>query len=202
MTHDPGNRQSRFRRLAISTGSFLLLLTGAGCAWTFTPSYSLYRIKQALEAHDYAAFSHYVDVDSVLDHALDEFVESKEKNAEEPGRRGSLARALRKGFLKNFARDARDVVKAGLEIAVEQAVKDRDHPLPEIPAFAVIGALWYKRADGDTASFPVKVKKGKQIEIKARQTPEGLWRVVEVANLPALLPTLKSHHTGDQPENG
>jgi hypothetical protein len=88
-----------------------------------------------------------------------------------------------------------------LEIVVEQTVKDREHPLPEIPAFAVVAALWQGHAEGDTLSFPVKVKKGQQIGVKTRQTPEGLWRVVEVANLRALLPTLKARHSTDQAEN-
>src|SRR6266508_6950601 len=118
MTGDPDRQatQSRFRRLMVGASLLVLLLAGAGYAWTFTPSYSLYRIKSALEAHDYPAFSRYVDVDSVLDHALDEFVENKEKSPEEPVPRGPLARALRKGFLTRFARDAREVVKAALEV--------------------------------------------------------------------------------------
>ena len=204
MTGDPEGQAvpSRFRRRLVGVGICVLLLGGAGYAWTFTPSYSLYRIKSALEAHDYPAFSRYVDVDSVLDHALDQVVENKEKSPEEPAPHGPLARALRKGFFKRFARDAREVVKAGLEVAVEQKVKDRDHPPPQIPAFAVIGALWYGRGDGGTVSFPVKVKKGKQIEVKARQTPAGLWRVVEVSNLSAFLPTLKPRQSAEQPGNG
>ncbi|TMA51093.1 MAG: DUF2939 domain-containing protein [Deltaproteobacteria bacterium] len=105
---------SRFRRRLVGAGICVLLLGGAGYAWTFTPSYSLYRIKSALEAHDYPAFARYVDVDSVLDHALDEVVENKEKSPEEPAPQGPLARALRKGFLKRFSRDAREVVKSGL----------------------------------------------------------------------------------------
>src|SRR5439155_16181058 len=198
MTGDPEGQAvpSRFRRRLVGVGIFVLLLGGAGYAWTFTPSYSLYRIKSALEAHDYPAFSRYVDVDSVLDHALDEVVENKEKSPEEPAPQGPLARALR------IARHARKVIKAGLEVAVEQTVKDRDHPPPQIPALAVIGALWYGRADGDTVSFPVKVKKGKQLEVTARQTPEGLWRVVQVSNLSALLPTLKPRQSVEQPGNG
>jgi hypothetical protein len=180
------------RRFTVGGGIVLLLAAGAGYAWTFTPSYSLYRIRQALETHDYILFTRYVDVDSVLDHGLDEVVGNEEKNAEGREPHGPLAKALRKGLLKNFARDARAVVKAGLDIAVEQAVKNRESQLPEIPASAVVVALWAGRAAGDTRSYPIKFKGGKQSEVKARQTPEGLWRVVEVENLPALLPALKS----------
>src|SRR5712691_4985572 len=94
---------SWLRRFTVGGGIVLLLAVGVGYAWTFTPSYSLYRIRQALETHDYVLFARYVDVDSVLDHGLDEVVGNEEKNAEGREPRGPLAKALRKGLLKNFA---------------------------------------------------------------------------------------------------
>jgi hypothetical protein len=194
--------RSGTRRFLIGSGILLLLLAGVGYAWTFTPSYSLYRIRQALNAHDYATFSHYVDIDSVLDHGLDEFAGQKDQSADEPTPRSPLGKILRKGLLKNFASEARDILKAGLEIAVEQAVKSQERPLPEIPPLAVVAALWYRRADDDTVRFPIKIKKGQQIEVRARQTPAGLWRVVEINNLPALLPALKSRRAHNSAENG
>jgi len=201
MTPDSDKRPSWLRRFLIGSALFALLLVGGRYAWTHTPSYSLYQIKQALETHDYALFTQYVDVDSVLDHALDELTDTGEKNTKGREPHGSLAKALRKGLLKNFARDARAVVKAGLEIAVEQAVKNRESQLPEIPASAVVAALWVGRAEGDTANFPIRVKKGDQIEVKVRKTPEGRWRVVEIENLSALLPALKSRSAPAQTEH-
>jgi hypothetical protein len=200
MTPDSAKGSSWPRRFLIGAALLVLLLVGGGYAWTRTPSYCLYQIKQALETHDYPLFTQYVDVDSVLDHALDELTGQGEKSAEEPTPRGSLAKALRKGLLKNFARETRAVVKASLEIVVEQAVKNRESQLPEIPASAVVATLWVGRAEGDTANFPIKVKKGDQIEVKARQTPEGLWRVVEIENLSALLPSLKSRSAPEKTE--
>jgi len=140
--------------------------------------------------HDYERFSQYVNVDHVLDHAFDEFIDEREPPAEEPMPGDSLARALRKG-LRNFARSARDIVKAGLSIAVEQAVKDREHPPPQIPAIAVVGALWQGQRDGDVVSLPVKIKKRGQIEVKMQRTITGIWQVVEVSNLSVLLPAFK-----------
>lgn len=189
------NRASRswLRRLMIGGGIVVLLMAGIGYAWTFTPSYSVYRIRQALETHDYDLFTQYVDVDSVLDHALDEFTNLGTKSAEESTAHGPLAKALRKkGLFKEFAQGARAMAKAGLEFVVEQSVKNPESQLPEIPASALVAALWVGRSAGDTVHFPLKVKKGNRIEVKARQTPEGRWRVVEIENLPTLLPALKS----------
>jgi hypothetical protein len=200
-TEEQGTTGRPVPRLLVGVGIFVLLLAGAGYAWTFTPSYSLYRIKQALAAHDYETFSQYVDLDSVLDHALDELAESEGEKTEIPGLRGSLGKLLRKGLFKTLARDARDITKASLEILVEQAVKDHTRPLPEIPTAAVIGALWLGQAENDTVVFPVKMKKKKKIEIRTRQTPQGLWRVIEVSNLSALLPALQRRLSVDQPDH-
>lgn len=185
-------------RLLVGGGIVLLLLVGAGYTWTFTPSYSLYRIKYALEAHDYTTFSAYVDLDSVLDHAFDEFAGDVEERAAGSVPSGPLARALRKGFLKRFAREAREITKAGASIAVEQAIKDPDRQLPEIPTVAVVGALWHGSTNGDMVSFPVKAKKGGQVEVKMRQNAEGVWQVIEVSNLPALFPALRSRTSPDR----
>src|SRR5262245_29574782 len=183
------------RRLLVGSGIVVLLLAGLGYAWTLTPSYSLYWIRQALKTHDYALFTQYVDVDSVLDHAIDDFTGQGKTDPGEPPLGGTLGKMLRKGLLKDFAEGARAVVKAGLDIVVEQAVKNPDSQLPEIPTSALLAALWVGQAEGDTVRFPIKVKKGDRIEVRARQTPEGRWQVVEVENLPALLPTLKSRLT-------
>lgn len=194
MEPEAQNQRQQWRAPAIGAAIVVLLLTGAGYAWTFTPSYSLYQIRRALSEHDYPAFSRYVDVDSVVDHAFEEL----QLGAGESAPRGFLGKLLKKGLSSPFAQQAREVMKAGVSIAVEQAVSDRDRPLPQIPAFAVIGALWQGHTEEDTTAFPIKLKKDVRIEVKARQTSEGIWRVVEVANLSALLPLLRQEQSPDQ----
>lgn len=189
----------RLRRFFISLSIVALVLAGVGYAWTFTPSYSLYRIRQALLAHDYATFSYYVDVESVLDHAFHEVTVGAQTEDPDAKPRGALAKLFRKGILKEFAQEAREVMKAGAAIALEQVVRNRERPLPEIPPFAVVAALWVGETEGDSVRFPVKIKKGKQIEIRARQDAAGLWRVVEITNLPALLPALRRLHAKQEP---
>ena len=190
-----------WRRPLTIAGGVVLLVAGLSYAWTLTPSYSVYRIRQALEAHDYDLFTQYVDVNSVLDHALDEFMTSGTDGSEESPIQGPLGKALRnKGLFRGMARRVRGVTKAGLEFIVEQAVKNRENQLPEIPASALFAALWVGRAEGDLVRFPIKIKKGDRIEVKARRTPQGRWRVVEVENLTALWPTLKPHSAREQTE--
>lgn len=182
----------------------LMLTVGGGYAWTLTPSYSLYQVKHALENHDYETFSRYVDLDSVLDHALDELGSSESGEEEKPRLKGFLGKLARKGLFKFLAGDAREVTKAGLSIAVEQAVKDRDRPLPQIPLAAVPAALWLGRSEGELVVFPVQLKDEQTIEVKMRRTSPNPWRVVEVTNLKVLLPArqrkLDKLHE-EQPDN-
>jgi hypothetical protein len=177
--------------LVISLVVLLSLIVGAGYAWTYTPSYSLYQIRHALETHDYNLFTRYVDVDSVLDHALDELGTQKEHPSEDARPRGFLGKLARKGLFKLFTNEARDLTKVGLALVIEQAIKDPDRPLPDIPLGAVAAALWVGQRDGETIRFPVKVKKSERIQVRVRQSAEGVWRVVEVENLPVLLPVLQ-----------
>ena len=178
-------------RFIVSTGIFVLLLAGGGYIWTFTPAYSVYHIKRALETHDYPRFSRYVDVESILDHALEEFENPKPKSTEESASHDSLAEILR-GDLKSLNREIREVIKTGMEIAVEQTITDHTRSLPQIPIAAVAGALMLARTDGDQASLPLKLKKGEQIKMRLQWTSARLWRVVEIENLPALLPVLQT----------
>ena len=185
--------QGGSRRFLRWLGVLVLLISSAGYAWTFTPSYSLYHIRQALLTHDYTTFSYYVDVDSVLDHALGEITGKNQATEKDTKPRGALAKLFRKGILKKFASDAQEIMKAGVSIAVEQAIRDQERPLPEIPPFAVVAALWTGKTEGDSMVFPVKVKKKQQIDIRVQKNDFGTWRVMEVSNLPALLPVLRRY---------
>ncbi|MCS6927211.1 MAG: DUF2939 domain-containing protein [Candidatus Binatia bacterium] len=177
------------RRFLLVGGGLFLLVLGLIYAWTFTPSYTLYRIKRALETHDYATFARYVDLDSVLDHALDEVAAEVQDRSTPPSLPQSFAKALRKGLRQGFARE---LTKAGLTIAVEQAVTDPNRQLPQIPALAVVAALWSGDREGDLIHFSVPIKKGRQVAVEMRQTSAGTWRVVAVTHLSALFPALRS----------
>ncbi len=196
--------QGKSRRSLFVFLAGLVLSVGGGYAWTFTPSYSLYCLKQALDTHDYKTFSRYVDVDSVLDHALDELGATESQEAEKPQFKGFLGKLARKGLFKFLAGDAREVTKAGLSIAVEQAMKDRDRPLPRIPLVAVPVALWFGRSEGELVVFPVKLKKEQVVEITMRRTSPEPWRVVAVSNLKVLLPAFqrKLEKSASEERNG
>jgi len=182
------------RWLCVAIG---LLIVGLVCGgsfflWRTSPGYSVYRIKQALETHDYELLSYYVAVDQVLDHTLDE-LGNGQLDEEDIALGGFLGKLMRKGFFKLLSGEAREVTKAGLSLFIEQAVKDRNRLPPQIPVVAPMVAWWFAQRDGDTARLTFETKKSKSIDVMMQRTPEGVWRVVAVSNLQVFLPKLKKH---------
>ena len=193
---DAVKSSSRWRRIATGLAILVIVFGGSFLLWRSSPGYSVYRIKQALEAHDYALFSRYVDVDKVLDHTLDELGNGGNNDRDDIPLGGFLGKLMSKGIFKLLSGEARDVAKAGLSLFVEQTVKDRDRPPPQIPAVAPITAWWLAQRDGDSARLTLETKKNKPIDITMQRTPEGVWRVVAVSNLQVFLPKLKKHLEG------
>ena len=138
-----------------------------------------------------------------LEEIRDDLAETILKSAndkDESKPKGLLGKLLRHKTFKLLADEARDLTKATLSIVVEQTVRNRGSDLPEIPLAAVGAAVWVGKSAGDAVMFPVKLKKGKVIEIKAHRTPPGPWRVVEVRNLKVLLPLVQGKTARDDEE--
>ena len=186
---------SFLKRFFISIGIMTLLLIAGGIAWTFSPSYSVYHIQQALEDHDYERFARYVDMERVVGNAFDELgLKKPSKQKKEPPRSGdSLATLLRRG-IQSLSGEIRNVVSAGVEIAVEQTIVDRNRELPQIPTFAVVGAIFARQTQDGLRSSSIPLKNGEEIEIKMDKSVEGVWQVVEVTNIQALLDQLKRRY--------
>jgi hypothetical protein len=190
---DAVKSSARWRRVALGLVILTLVVGGSFFLWRSSPGYSVYRIKQALEAHDYELFSRYVDVDQVLDHTLDELGNSQTDDGSDVSLGGFLGKLMHKEIFKLLSGEAREMTKAGLSLFVEQAVKDRDRPPPQIPVVAPLAAWWLTQRDGDTAHLTFETKKNKPIDVTMRRTSEGIWRVVAVSNLQVFLPKLKKH---------
>lgn len=193
---DAVKSSSQWRPIATGFALLLIVFSGSFFLWRMSPGYSVYRIKQALEAHDYELLSRYVDVDKVLDHTLDELGNGGNDDGKDIPLGGFLGKLMSKGVLKLLSGEARDIAKAGFSLFIEQAVRDRDRPPPQIPAVAPITAWWLAQRVGDTAHLTFETKKNKPIDVTMQRTPEGVWRVVAVSNLQMFLPKLKKHLKG------
>ncbi|MBM4255832.1 MAG: hypothetical protein FJ147_08035 [Deltaproteobacteria bacterium] len=185
----------RWLRTAIGLAVVAIIGVGSFFLWRSSPGYSVYRIKHALETHDYELLSRYVDVDKVLDYTLDE-LGSSGNDGKEISLGGFLGKLMRKGLFKLLTGEAREVTKAGLSLFVEQAVKDPDRPPPDIPAIAPVAAWWLAQREGDTARLTFETKHDQPINVTLQRTPEGVWRVVAISNLQVFLPKLQKHLEG------
>lgn len=183
----------------LAAGAGVLVILVSYTAWTFTPSYSLYQIKQALETHDYLRFTEYVMVESVVGNAFDELGKFKQPEEDRASSGASLADRLREG-LKSLSGEIRNVVLAGAEIVVEQVITDRSRELPEIPTLAIIGAIFTGETQDGLRRFPVPIKDDEEIEVNMRKSDEGVWRVVEVTNVAILIAQLQKRYEPDPSE--
>ena len=168
----------------------VLLGLGGVYAWMQTPSYAVYHIQQSLKTRNYETFTRYVDIDSVVDHALEEVGQSMpDVPQQQDAPPDSLAGLLHRG-LKSLTRNVQDLAKAGVTFAVQQAFQNSDLALPQIPTIALLGTVIGGDTRGDIRYFSVPLDSGKEIEIGLRSTPEGRWRVVRVTKVRALLKTV------------
>ncbi len=174
---------------------FVLIIAAGAYAWTQTPSYSVYRIQQSLNTRDYATFTQYVDVDSVVGHALEELGHGKAGTPQQKPApsQNPLVDLVRKG-LQSLMRNVQDIAKAGAEFAVQQAFTNQDQELPQIPTAAIVGALVGGETREDIRYFPVPLKHGEELEIGLRYTSDGIWRVVQVTNVRALIDEVQRRH--------
>ena len=179
-------------RSLVTLGVVVFLLIGGFYSWRSSPGYSVYRVKQALETHDYELFSRYVDIDQVLEHTLDEFSKNPADGLSEHSVSGFLDKLLRKGVAKLLLGEAREVTKAAFSIVIEQAVKDPQRRPPNLPLLASFGAWLLAKRDGDAARLDFEVK-NKPIQIAMQRSPEGIWRIVTISNLQVFFPNLENH---------
>ena len=170
----------------------VLLGLGGVYAWMQTASYSVYQIQQSLKTRNYETFTQYVDIGSVVGHALEELGPGSPDvpQRQDSPSQGSLANLLQKG-LRSLARNVQDIAQAGVTFAVRQAFQNPDQELPQIPTIAVVGALVGGETREQVRYFPVPLRNGEEIEIGLRYTPEGLWRVVQVTHVQALIDAMK-----------
>lgn len=174
----------------------VVLISGGGYAWLQTPSYSMYQIQQSLKTRDFETFRRYVDIDSIVSHVLSEVgadVFSGTRQPSSPAQDG-LAGVLERG-LQRLVENVHDIAQATAQFALQRAFEDPDQRLPDIPTLAVVGALLAGETRDGVRYLPVTLDSGKKIEIGLRATPAGVWQVVRVTPVKALLNELHRLHS-------
>ena len=87
-----------------------------------------------------------------------------------------------------------DIAAAGAEFAVQQAFRDPDRELPQIPSIAVIMALVGAEFRQDIRFFTVPVGDNRTIEVGFRRNTGNVWRVVAVSDVSALIEEIEARY--------
>jgi hypothetical protein len=130
-----------------------------------TPTWALWRIKNAADADDYRALGEMVDLNAVVQRGLAEV--SSEDGREDALDLGKVALALLSG---------------GKVVTV---FNDPEHPL-EITAGDVLNAWWGMRRDGDLAYVTLPAG-DRTIDVVLGRGADLRWRIVGVTPLDALI---------------
>ncbi len=140
-----------------------MFLTSA-CALNGSPRHSLGELRRALLNHDADGALKYVDVDSIVDHMMENSFHNLDVMGIPVGR--AVASALMP--------PARAVIRKGVRAAIESD--------DELGYFSQIreASVWYLsiKQDGNTAI--VTPRGDDKMRFKMEQTNEGYWRITEL----------------------
>ncbi len=161
-----------------------ILILAAIAAWgifylPYTPTWSVFRLKQAVDARDGNEAARYVDFQSVVQHAGYEMVQNK--SGSDP-----LSNLVGKAAVDLFTAP----MAGALQAWVIQQVNDGNKDL-QMPGSAVAGSLIVLHRNGDTAFSTFTDNKGQTLEVHLARAVDGHWQVVEVKNVGQLLQKLR-----------
>lgn len=162
--------------------SFVIIVAVAAWAIFYlpdTPTWSVLRLKQAIDARDGEAAARYVDFQNVVKNAGYEMVQQH-------GAGNPLGAIVGRAAVDLFSQPMAGVLEAWAKDEVNKG--DRDL---QMPGAAVAGSLVLLHRNGDTAYTQFTDHKGQTWEIHLARSPGGFWQVVEVKNVEQLLEKLK-----------
>ena len=172
----------------------LIFLVIAGWALFYvptTPSYTIYQLKQAIDARDGATAATFVDFPSVVKNAGYEML-----------RNGNTSDVL--GAM--VGKGAVDLLSAPIAVGVEQWAEQQVNSgarQVQIPSAAVLGAIVMLHRSDNTAWTDFSDNKGRQWNIRMVRK-NGRWRVVEVKGIEEALQNYEQQHgmSGSPPMAG
>ena len=183
-------RRSPLRLIRFIVGALaviaLIAVVAALGVWLYikgTPQYSLYLAGQAVENRDYAEFTKYVDIDAVVNTAVDQAVAKTKKQQidrtaipadddfDRLGRRftDSFTKTLEPALAAEIKREVRQQVESGTFL-------QRIHSDSVIDTYGKIRSIDRK---GDTAYVTVVDDSGYDFTIKLRRDGDH-WRIYEL----------------------
>jgi hypothetical protein len=165
-----------------------ILIAVAVTAWAIfyvpqTPSWTIVRLKQAIDARDGDGAARYVDFQSVVQHAGSEMVADQNGSN---GNGGNLLGALiGSGVASLLSGPMASLLRSWAVQQVDNGAKQ-----VQIPAAAAAGAILMLHRNGDAAYTRWTDKKGQEWEVRLGRE-EGGWKITQVENVKQLLEKLQ-----------
>jgi hypothetical protein len=154
--------------IIIAVVVFALLASGSFYYFTGTPTYSLYKLKKAVQNHDSATFNKYVDVDRVVEGLFDTASSQMEKEmGDQNNSLGEFGITLAKGLLSSF----KDQMKSEINKSIEEISTDKDNKFAAVKIKEI-------QKEGMAAKVTLESSDGQAIKINMTQMPGRYWRVV------------------------
>jgi len=139
-----------------------------------SPSFAVFKLKQAIDARDGEAAARYVNFESVVKHAGYEMVQQK---ANDP-----LSQMVGQGAIDLFLKPIAQATRSYLV----KDVNDGDKNV-QMPPAAVAGAIILMHRDEGVAYTKFTDNKNRQWEVRMARDQFGAWQVTEVKNIQQLL---------------
>ena len=157
------------RAAAIAIAAFLLY----SCTLKGTPRDSLSLLRTALLNHDADAAMKYIDVDSIVDHLLQQRFARRAARAKTP------SDALRLEAEKGIASAALPFAKELLAKQVRKEIESGGES--EYFDYIRKGSVWYLTIDEQDETATVTPKGGnKKVQFVMKKTDQGYWKIIEV----------------------
>jgi hypothetical protein len=178
-------------RFAIRHWTTILILVVIGIWAIFylptTPSYAIFELKQAVDAHNGNAAASYVDFQKVVRNAGYEMVQNQDDGSGNGDASNLIGQLVGKGAVDLFSGPMAALVQQWAVQKVDDGAKE-----VQMPGAAVFGAILLLRHDRDGSYTQWTDKKGQVWEVRMERE-EGGWKIVQVKNVKQLLEKLQRH---------
>jgi len=145
-----------------------------------SPTWSVLRLKQAIDARDGDAASRYVDFQSVVTAAGQQMVQQQAGT-------NPLGALVGQAAIAMLSKPAAELVEA----QAKQKVEDGDRNL-QMPMAAVLGSIVLMHRSGDTAYTRFTDRKQHTWGVHFKREA-GVWEITEVENFQQILDRLEPH---------
>ncbi len=152
------------KKIIIISAVILVIAISSGTYYfTGTPTYSLYKLKKAIQSHDSTSFNKYADTERIVNSLVSEA--TKELETEDNNLFAGLAQTLMLSM--------KDQIKNEINKSVEEISSGKDNNLATVKIKSV-------EKSGMSANVVLINNKDEEIRISMIQYPERYWKIVSI----------------------